>query len=75
MDDITAYLDKKYKRFTLTKKELSFELNISMQTIDRRIKEGSGIPNYIRSGNGTKSSYIFPIHEVSKFISTTVKVY
>lgn len=75
MSEIFNTLKDRYNKSTLTKKELANELNLSVQTIDRRIKEGLGIPNYIRSGKGIKSSYIFPIHEVCKFLESTIKVY
>ena len=74
MLNITNILVGKYNKATLTKQELASELNLSVQTIDRRIREGMGIPNYIRSGRGKRASYIFPIHEVAEFLCQTIKV-
>jgi len=59
--------------YNLTKSELAKVLDKSVQTIDRRIKESCNIPNFIRSGEGEKASYIFPIIEVAQFLSNTIK--
>ncbi|QKJ22317.1 hypothetical protein [Poseidonibacter lekithochrous] len=74
VDKYTTLLFFKYG-ITLTKKELAEVLKKSEQTIDRRIKECSDIPAYKRSGIGKNASYIFPIVEVSKYLSKTVKIY
>lgn len=75
MSEIQDELQSRYMKATIVKKELAYELNVSEQTIDRRIKEGIGIPNYIRSGNGSKATYLFPITEVAKFLERTIKVF
>lgn len=59
---------------SLTKSDLSKALSISCQTIDRRIKESINIPQYIRSGDGKKSSYLFGVVDVAEFLSNSVKV-
>jgi len=62
--------------YNLTKSDLAEVLKKSEQTIDRRIKEACNIPNYIRSGDGQKASYLFPIIEVAEFMSTnTIKTF
>lgn len=68
IDKYIILLTNKYG-LTLTKTELAEVINKSEQTIDRRIKEGIGIPQFIRSGRGKKASYIFPIYEVAKYLS------
>lgn len=65
---------KKDFGYNLSKSKLAILLDISEQTIDRRIKEGINIPNFIRSGEGKRASYIFPIIEVAQFLSNTVKI-
>jgi predicted DNA-binding transcriptional regulator AlpA len=61
--------------YNLTKSELAQLLKKSEQTIDRRIKEGLNLPNYHRSGDGAKASYIFPIVEVAEYLANrTIKV-
>ena len=54
--------------YSLTKSQLAEILDKSEQTIDRRIKESINIPNYIKSGKGEKSSYIFPVIEVAEYL-------
>ena len=72
-DKYIVLLNKKYG-YSLTKQDLSVVLNISIQTIDRRIKENMNIPAYKKSGEGIKASYIFPITEVAKFLCSTIKI-
>ena len=60
--------------YNLTKNELSKVLKISEQTIDRRIKECTNIPSYMRSSNSEKASYLFPISSVAAFLVNTIKV-
>lgn len=59
--------------FSLTKKELAEVIKKAQVTIERRIKEGANIPEYIKSSDGNKSSYIFPIYEVAEYLSNTIK--
>jgi len=68
IDKYIILLNNKYG-FSLTKTELSEVLKKSEQTIDRRIKEGIGIPAYSKSGKGVRASYIFPIYEVAEHLS------
>ncbi len=59
--------------YTLSKSELAIVMEQSEQTISRRIKESTNIPNYIKSGEGVKASYIWPIVEVAEFLCNTIK--
>jgi Fic family protein len=61
--------------YQLSKEDLSIVLGISTQTIDRRIKEGLNIPEYTRSGKGSKASYLFPITSVADYLVNTIKVH
>lgn len=72
-DKYMVLLNNEYG-FNLTKDQLAIVLNISKQTIDRRIKENMNIPAYIKTGSGKKSSYLFPIREVSKYLCSTLKI-
>ena len=58
---------------SLTKKEFAEVIKKAEITIERRIKAGTNVPGYIKSSDGDKSSYIFPIYEVSEYISNTIK--
>lgn len=68
------FLLKEEYGYQLTKSQLSIVLGVSTQTIDRRIKEGINLPNYTRSGEGIKCTYIFPVIEVAKYLCQTIKV-
>lgn len=62
--------------YNLNKSELSNVLKISEQTINRRIKDHSNIPQYKRSGNGTKSIYLFSALAVANYIvNNNIKIY
>ena len=62
--------------YNLSKSELSNVLRISEQTINRRIKDHSNIPQYKRSGNGTKSIYLFSALAVANYIvNNNIKIY
>lgn len=60
--------------FSLTKKELALVIKKAEVTIERRIKEGVNVPEYLKSADGNKSSYIFPIYEVAEYLSNTIKI-
>ena len=60
--------------YNLSKSQLAMVLDVSEQTIDRRIQEASNIPEYIRSGKGKKANYFFPIIEVASYLFNTIKV-
>jgi len=64
------YLQSKYKRITIGKKELSHELGISLSTLDLYMKKGMGIPPYKKLGNKPNSRVIFDIIDVAEFLSS-----
>jgi len=76
-NDIDKYLIllKKDYGYNLSKQNLAQVLNKSEQTIDRGIKEGCNVPQYIRSSEGKKASYIFPIHEVAEYLCDTIEIF
>lgn len=61
--------------YTLTKSDLAKVIKKSEQTIDRRIKEGINLPNYHRSGDGSKASYFFSIVDVAEFLVNSIKTF
>ena len=62
--------------YNLTKSNLADVLGVGVQTISRRVKESCDIPNYLRSGEGEKASYIFPTIEVAEYLSNnTIKIF
>ena len=68
-----TYLSDKYKKLTLTKKELSNEMDVSESSINSYIAKGYGIPNYLKIGTGKNGSVRFNIFDVAEFLSQTVK--
>jgi hypothetical protein len=66
-------LQTRYKRATLSKRELAHELNISYSTIDNYIAKGYGIPNYKKLGTAKNAKVVFNIIDVSEFLSQTIK--
>lgn len=58
----------------LNKDELALILSVSRATIDRAIKEGYGIPKYIKGGK-SKSRIYFTILDTAEFLATqSVKI-
>ncbi len=66
-------LKERYKKATLSKREMAHELGISYSTIDLYISKGYGIPNYKKLGTAKNAKVIFNIIDVSEFLSQTIK--
>jgi len=69
-------LRTRYKKATLSKAEIAYELGVSIATLDRYIKNGYGLPNYKKIGNSKAKNgrLIFNIIDVAEFLSQTIKV-
>ena len=67
-------LYSKYKKSTLSKKELAKELGIGLSTLNKYLANGIGLPNYIKMGNAINSRVLFNIRDVAEFLSQTTKV-
>ena len=72
LDKYIVLLKKDYG-YSMTKSQFAEIIIKSEQTVDRSIKDACNIPNYIRSGEGEKASYIFPIIEVAEYLTNTIK--
>ena len=72
--EILKDLKTRYKKSTLTKKELSNELSMSLSSINQYISMGIGLPNYLKLGSGVNSRVVFPVINVVEYLSNTVKV-
>ena len=59
---------------TLTKKELSEVLKVSVSSINNYIVQGEGIPEYTKVGNGKNGKVLFPVVNVVDYLSNTIKV-
>ncbi len=66
-------LKTRYKKSTLSKREMAHELGISYSTIDGYIAKGYGIPNYKKLGKAKNAKVVFNIIDVAKFLSETIK--
>lgn len=75
-NDIYKDLRAKYKKQALTIQEVSKELSISTGSLRNGIRLGKNVPNYKNVGHGKKrSKVIFPIHEVTKYLSNLQQVF
>ena len=59
---------------TLTKKELSEVLKVSVSSINNYIVKGEGIPEYTKVGTGKNGKVLFPVVNVVDYLSNTIKV-
>jgi hypothetical protein len=66
-------LQTRYKKSTLSKREMATELGISYSGIDNMIAKSYGIPNYKKLGNAKNSKVVFNIIDVAEFLSQTIK--
>ncbi|MDD3775473.1 MAG: hypothetical protein PHV08_05895 [Sulfurovaceae bacterium] len=70
---IYDYLNSKYKRATIGKKEIAQELGVSLSTIDLYISKGMGIPRYRKLGKAKNAKVVFNIVDVAEFLSQTIE--
>ncbi|VYS83528.1 helix-turn-helix domain-containing protein [Campylobacter ureolyticus] len=69
-------LKDKYKKLTISQKELAKELGISDSSLASNIKAGINIPKYRVIGMGEiRQKKVFPLIEVAKFLSDTERVF
>lgn len=73
-EKIYIELSQRYNKSTLTKKELSCELGVSVSSINSYIVKGMGIPQYIKVGMGKNGKVLFPIVNVVDYLSNTIQV-
>jgi len=66
-------LQTRYKKSTLSKREMARELGISYSTIDGYMAKGYGTPDYKKLGKAKNSKVIFNIIDVAEFLSHTIK--
>jgi len=66
-------LSSRYKKASLSKKELAHELGVSYSSIDTYIARGYGLPNYKKLGTSKNAKVIFNIIDVAEFLSQTIK--
>ncbi len=62
-------LKEKWKKSILTTEELSEEINLSINTIRKRVKENRNIPRYKKTSEGKGGRFLFPIREVARYLA------
>ena len=67
-------LSSRYKKASLSKKELAHELGVSYSSIDTYLARGYGLPNYKKLGTAKNAKVIFNIVDVAEFLSQTIKI-
>lgn len=70
---IYEYLQKKYKRFLISKTEMAEELGVSNSTLDLYISKGTGLPNYKKLGKAKNAKIVFNLIDIADFLSQTIK--
>ena len=73
-ETILKDLTDRYKKSSLTKKELANELSVSVSSINNYICQGVGIPQYKKIGEAKNARVIFPIINVASYLSETILV-
>ena len=73
-DSIEKNLYSKYKKSTLSKKELAKELGIGLSTLNKYLANGVGLPNFKKMGDSVNSRVLFNIHDIATFLALTTKV-
>ncbi len=72
-EHIYEYLQVKYKRATIGKKEIATELGISPSTVDLYISKGMGIPPYRKLGTAKNAKVVFNIVDLAEYLTQTIK--
>lgn len=67
---IYEYLQNKYNRLVIGKKELAKELNIAPSTLDLYISQGIGIPKYKKATKAKNARLLFNIFDVALYLSS-----
>ena len=66
---IYEFLYSRHQKSTLTINDFAEEENVCYQSISIKIKEGNGIPNYIRIGTSNNSKILFNLFDTALFIA------
>lgn len=66
-NQIFILLFERYQKLMLDKQELASLLGSSVSTINRKIRQGIGIPSYIKNSEGSK--VLFPLSQIAKYFA------
>jgi hypothetical protein len=64
------YLKDKYKRTVINKKEMAYELNISLSTLDLYLSKGIGICKYKKLGTAKNARVVFNIYDLAVYLNS-----
>ena len=67
------YLIEKYGRLGLTRQETADELGISLSFLDKLLRQGVGLPNYMKIGKSQKPRIVFPVDAVADFMTVNLQ--
>lgn len=62
------YLQSKYNRTVIGKKEMAQELNIAPSTLDLYLSKGIGVPRYKKLGISKNARVIFNLYDLAVFL-------
>jgi predicted DNA-binding transcriptional regulator AlpA len=65
-----SYLQQKYNRTVIGKKEMAQELNIASSTLDLYISKGIGLPKFKKLGTAKNARVIFNLYDIAVFLHT-----
>ena len=74
IDKMVELLHKTHGKSVLTKTETAKELGIGISTLTKRMSDGINLPQYIKPDGANNTNVGFPILEVAKYLSQTIKV-
>lgn len=67
------YLLNKYGKLGLTRQETADEIGISLSFLDKLLREGVGLPNYMKIGKSQKPRIVFPVDAVADFMTVNLQ--
>jgi hypothetical protein len=73
-ETILQDLQNRYQKAVLNKKELAYELGVSVSAINNYICQGVAIPEYCKIGDAKNARVVFPIINIASYLSNTVRV-
>lgn len=72
-NQIIEMLEKKYKSFLLSKKQLAEIMSLSISAIDNLLaKDSAKLPKHIKMGQGSKSAIRFSVISIASFLTNDV---
>ena len=73
-ETILQDLQSRYQKAVLNKKELAYELGVSVSAINNYICQGVAIPEYCKIGDAKNARVVFPIINIASYLSNTIRV-